>query len=127
MNYSAQNIFRGQLYRRQLFYRSFLESAPRPKLSPPDVHARAMRPASLTQTQLHQLKRKLLRAALEESGGEVGLFKQLCGAARQADELAWNESYPLLIFPCLFEELAQLAREEFDRDKPGELANSLAS
>ena len=41
-----------------------------------------------TQSQLHQLKRKLLRAALEETP-ETGSFKRLCGVANQAEDLAW--------------------------------------
>ena len=105
MNYTAQNIFR-----KWLFYRMCLESAPRPDQWQPDPCPPAKRPGSRTQSQLYQLKRKLLRVTLEEADGEARLFKQICGAANQAAELAWTESCPLLIFPCLFEELVQVAR-----------------
>jgi hypothetical protein len=71
-----------------------------------------MRPGGWTQSQLYQLKRKLLRIELEKTDGEPRLYKQICGAANQAAELAWTESCPLLIFPCLFEELVQAAREQ---------------
>ncbi|HEV2692045.1 MAG TPA: hypothetical protein VG347_04045 [Verrucomicrobiae bacterium] len=35
------------------------------------------------------------------------------GAASRAAELAWDTSCPLLVFPCLFEDLVQAAREQF--------------
>lgn len=63
-----------------------------------------------THTQLHQLKRQLLRAALEATP-QAHLFKRLCGAANQAADEAWNTSLPLLVFPCLFDELATAARQ----------------
>ena len=107
MTYTAQNIFR-----KWLFYRMCLESAPRPDQWQPDPRPPAKRPGSRTQSQLYQLKRKLLRVALEEADGEARLFKQICGAANQAAALAWTESCPLLLFPCLFEELVQAAREQ---------------
>jgi hypothetical protein len=66
---------------------------------------------SRSKSQLYQLKHELLHIALEEET-KVVLFKQICGAASHAAELAWNESCPLLIFPCLFEELVQNAREQ---------------
>ncbi len=65
-----------------------------------------------TRSQLYQLKQKLLHAALEDSI-DVALFKLLCGAANQAAEQAWCEACPLLVFPCLFEELADLVRERY--------------
>jgi hypothetical protein len=49
-----------------------------------------------THSQLHQLKRKLLRAALEETP-EARLFQRLCGAANQAAEMAWTAPCPLLV------------------------------
>ena len=71
---------------------------------------------SLTHSQLHQLKRKLLRAALEETP-ETGSFKQLCGAANQAADLAWATSHPLLVFPHLFDEMVLAGRERFQREQ----------
>jgi hypothetical protein len=55
---------------------------------------------------LHQLKLKLLKSALETTSN-ARLFKRLCGAANQAADLAWATSSPLLVFPCLFEEMAE--------------------
>jgi hypothetical protein len=43
---------------------------------------------------------------------EEVFFKPLCGAANQAAELAWDSPYPLLVFPCLFEELAQALHDQ---------------
>jgi len=68
------------------------------------------------QSQLHQLKRKLLRAVLEETP-ETGLFKRLCGAANQATELAWATSHPLLVFPHLFDEMVTAVRERFQQEQ----------
>jgi hypothetical protein len=100
----------------RLFSRSCLESSPadvEPKLF---SFSAAPRSRGRTHSQLHQLKRKLLRAALEETP-EAGLFKRLCGAANQAAELAWTTPCPLLVFPCLFEELAQVVRERFQPEQ----------
>lgn len=63
-------------------------------------------------TQLHQLKRRLLREALEVAP-ETRFFKRLCGAANQAADLAWTTSHPLLVFPCLFEEQVQQLHHDF--------------
>jgi hypothetical protein len=60
--------------------------------------------------ELHQLKRRLLRAALQETSNAI-LSKRLCGAANQAADLAWSTAHPLLVFPCLFEELANNLRQ----------------
>jgi len=58
---------------------------------------------------LHQLKGQMLRAAFEStSNGQM--LKKLCGAANEAEELAWETDYPLLLLPCLFEELAEKIR-----------------
>lgn len=62
-------------------------------------------------TQLHQLKRKLLCAALEESP-DAALFKRLCAAANDAADRSWATARPLLVFPCLFDELVQNVRQE---------------
>ena len=99
-------------YRKLLFFRSCLESSPanlEPKLFAPFL---ARRPGDRTHSQLHQLKRKLVRAAPEETPETVS-FKRLCGAANQAVKLAWATSYPLLVFPCLFDEMVRAVRERF--------------
>lgn len=66
-------------------------------------------------TQLQQLKRKLLRAALEETP-DAALFKRLCGAANDAADGASATARPLLVFPCLFQELVQDVRQEFRKE-----------
>ena len=66
-------------------------------------------------TQLQQLKRKLLRAALEETP-DAALFKRLCGAANDAADCAGATARPLLVFPCLFQELVQDVRQEFRKE-----------
>src|SRR5262249_13711484 len=58
---------------------------------------------------LNQLRLKLLESA-RETTSNAHLFKRLCGAANRAAELAWVTPYPLLVFPCLFEEMAQEMR-----------------
>jgi hypothetical protein len=75
-------------YRELLFFRSCLESSPARVERRPSSTLGATRPSDRTHSQLHQLKRKLLRVALEETP-ETRLFKRLCGAANQAAELAW--------------------------------------
>ena len=95
--------------REQMFVQSCLESAPAgiaPKRFPRFVGNGANGHAH---PQLHQLKQKLLHSALEKTA-DAALFKHLCGAANEASELAWETAYPLLIFPYLFEEMAQAIR-----------------
>jgi hypothetical protein len=111
MNYTAKNN-----YLDRIFYRSCLESSPRPVAPHRGTFPPAVRSDCRTQSQLHLLKQKLLHTALEEAN-EVGLFKSICGAANQAAELAWNAPFPLLVFPCLFEELFQIAREQFQPEQ----------
>ncbi|HNQ73687.1 MAG TPA: hypothetical protein PKN95_08800 [Verrucomicrobiota bacterium] len=55
-------------------------------------------------TRLYQLKRRLLRSALA-TAPQPEKLKSFCRAADQAAELAWKTDSPLLVFPCLFEEL----------------------
>ncbi len=74
-------------YVNQSLVRSSLESSLARVEPRPFSAFEASRPGSRTHPQLHQLKRKLLRVALEETP-ETGLFKRLCGAANQAEELA---------------------------------------
>jgi len=79
-----------------------------------------------THSQLHQLKRKLLRVALEETP-ETELFKRLCGAANQAAELAWATSNPLLVYPSLFDEMVTAVRERFQQEQISDAQSSLTS
>src|SRR6266404_846134 len=83
-------------------------------------------PSGRTHSQLHQLKRKLLRVALEETP-ETELFKRLSGAANQAAELAWATSYPLLVFPHLFDEMVKAVRERFQQEQISDGQSSLTS
>lgn len=89
--------------------RSALQSSPAPVQPRQFSISRVARSSDRTHSQLHQLKRKLLRGALEATP-EAGLFKPLCGAANQAVALAWDTSYPLLVFPLLFEEMVKTIR-----------------
>ncbi len=108
---------RGRLrYLERLFSRSCLESAPAHHECNGLLPFAATRSSSRAHAQLHQLKRNLLRAALEETP-EAGLFKRLCGAANQAAELAWSTEFPLLVFPDLFEELVCGVRTRFQREQ----------
>lgn len=96
-------------YLESLFSRSCLESAPARVERAPVPLFGATRSSSRAHSQLHQLKRNLLRTALDETP-EPRLFKRLCGAANQAAELAWATDFPLLVFPGLFEELIRAVR-----------------
>ena len=113
-------------YFNQSLFLSRMESSPtnfEPKVFAP---FRASRPSGRTHSQLHQLKRKLLRAALEETP-ENGLLKRLCGAANLAVELAWATSYPLLVFPHLFDEMVKAVRERFQQEQISDAQFSLTS
>jgi len=115
-------------YRDLPLFRLRLESLParvEPNLFAP-FPFRATRPTGRTYSQLHQLKRKLLRSALEETPETVS-FKRLCGAANQAAELAWATSYPLLVFPCLFDEMVKAVRERFQHEQISDAQSSLTS
>ncbi len=95
-----------------LFVRSCLEAAPRPVKSPARAYFRIMRQCDSQHSQLHQLKQRLLHAVLEETP-DAELFKRLCGAANEAAERAWDTECPILIFPCLFEEMVREIRGPF--------------
>jgi hypothetical protein len=113
-------------YLDQSLFLSRLKSSPtnfEPKVFAP---FRASRPSGRTHSQLHQLKRKLLRAALEETP-ETGSCKQLCGAANQAADLAWATSHPLLVFPHLFDEMVAAVRERFQQEQISDAQSSLMS
>jgi len=56
-------------------------------------------------TRLFEIKQRLLHAALERTSVPRAQ-KELCGAANAAAAAAWETSCPLLVYPCLFEEMA---------------------
>ena len=109
----------------QSFSRSHLESPPIDVEPKPFAPFRASRPNDRTYSQLHQLKRKLLRTVLEETP-ETGSFKRLSRAANQAAELAWATSYPLLIYPCLFDEIVRMREELSQQEQIGDASSCLA-
>lgn len=96
----------------RLFVRSCVESSPRPVEVKPFTFSRQAAYNGRAHTQLHQLKRRLLREALEETP-DLALYKRLCGAANQAADAAWTTDHPLLVFPCLFAEMIQNIRTHF--------------
>jgi hypothetical protein len=57
---------------------------------------------------LEQLKGRLLQQALQEAV-DPEFYAPLRRAANEAAALAWATTYPLLLFPTLFEEKAQAA------------------
>jgi len=71
------------------------------------AHARTDEGSNLP---LHELKRRMLVDALEQTP-DTGLFKRLCGAANQAADLAWETAAPALTFPTFFEDLVRSIRE----------------
>lgn len=106
-----------------IFIRSCLESAPvgrRPVRI--TVRMASKRPAS---ARLHELKQQLLHAALEQAT-HPQLRKQLCGAANTAAELAWETDAPLLVFPCLFEEMARPIQQRFLQEEHWAAGNAAA-
>jgi hypothetical protein len=100
----------------RLPFRRCLERAPspiQPRLFAPFHH----RPTGdRMHTELQQLKRQLLHKALEETP-DTALFKPLCAAANDAADRSWGTPRPLLVLPCLFEELVQKIRQEFRAQK----------
>src|SRR5206468_12196540 len=64
--------------------------------------------------ELERLKGRLLEEALREKT-EPELDTALRRAANEAAALAWATWYPLLLFPELFEEKAQFAAEQAER------------
>ena len=68
---------------------------------------------ALHETELERLKGRLLRQALQEATAEAGA--SLRRAADEAAALAWATWYPLLLFPQLFAEKAELAARQTAR------------
>jgi len=60
-------------------------------------------PYHSAQGRLPQLKLRLLRELLE-AGATPDSARSLRQAANHAEALAWETPYPLLVFPCLFDE-----------------------
>ena len=63
------------------------------------------------ETELEQLKQDLLRHLLKETP-ETELNAPLRRAANEAAALAWLTPFPLLLFPTLFEEKVETARQQ---------------
>lgn len=106
-------------YRERTFLRSCLESAPA-KIMPGRRPALGLKGLYRPGLQLHQLKQDLLHAALAQTN-DLGICKQLCRAANEAADLAWETTQPMLVFPCLFEEMAgavwpRRQQNEFEED-----------
>src|SRR5262245_11114536 len=69
---------------------------------------------ALEESALELLKDRLLRYRLNESGlAEVNA--RLRRAANEAAALAWTTTFPLLVFPALFEEKASVALQQAQR------------
>jgi hypothetical protein len=103
MERTKMNRTKSNFNAERIFLRSCLESAPQTaQLRSFNFRATAPQRAP---TRLHQLKQKLLHTALEQTV-VPHVQRMLCGAANVAAEMAWNTANPLLLFPCLFEEIA---------------------
>jgi len=77
------------------------------------------------EAELERLKERLLAEWLERRG-QPQFGSHLRGAANEAAALAWVTRYPLLVFPALFEEKADVAllraaRQEQIRQRSREL------
>ena len=68
---------------------------------------------ALHETELEKLKGRLLGQALQQTDAEDGA--SLRRAADEAAALAWTTWYPLLLFPLLFAEKAELAARQTAR------------
>ena len=67
-------------------------------------------------TELERLKDRLLLERLNETS-EPELNARLRRAANEAAALAWFTTFPLLVFPTLFEEKALTARIQAQKQK----------
>jgi len=99
-------------YVERLFVRSCLECSPEPNDHHHWLPFELLHSGTFAYTQLYQLKNKLLHEALE-SPFEVLPPQKICGLANQAAKQAWNARFPVLVFPCMFEEILRQARERF--------------
>jgi hypothetical protein len=66
------------------------------------------------ETELEQLKNRLLRQTLNELAA-IGANVFVRRAANEAAALAWDTRFPLLVFPALFEEKTQNALVQAER------------
>jgi hypothetical protein len=99
----------------RVFLRACLESAPNgAQLRGFNLWAAGQPRAS---TPFHVLKQKILQIALRQTALPHAQ-RQLCGAANLAAEMAWETACPLLLFPCLFEEMATKILNRFVLDEP---------
>jgi hypothetical protein len=97
------------------FLRSCLESAPQ---GAPQRNFNLWSGAQQrAPARLHVLKQKLLQTTLKRTA-LPHVQRQLCGAASLAAEMAWDTAAPLLLFPCLFEEMAANILLRFFLDEP---------
>lgn len=96
---NTSSIFRAK----RLFLRSCLESTPNGSQWRGFNVNRDQKRSS--PTRLNELKQKLLQAELERTALPQAQ-RQLCGAANTAAEMAWETACPLLVYPCLFNEMA---------------------
>jgi hypothetical protein len=71
---------------------------------------------AVLESEFERLKGKLLLVRLRETPG-AGLNSQLRRAANEAAALAWITPYPLLLFPLLFDEKAETALRQADRQE----------
>jgi hypothetical protein len=100
---------------KRLFLRSCLESTPNgSKLRGFNVNPDKKRRSP---TRLSELKQKLLQAVLEQTALPQAQ-RQLCGAANTAAEMAWETACPLLVYPCLFDEMAATVLNHHSVEEP---------
>lgn len=97
------------------FLRSCLESVPQGAQSRSFNMWGANQPR--TPTRLPVLKQKLLQKVLDQTS-LPHVQRQLCGAANLAAEMVWDTACPLLLFPCLFEEMAADVLNRYVLDEP---------
>jgi len=69
---------------------------------------------AIQETELERLKNRLLQERLAQIN-ETGLTARLRRAANEAASLAWVTTFPLLVFPVLFEEKARTAQLQAGR------------
>lgn len=115
MKEAIMNNATATAHRKEMFVRSCLESAPHGAGGGSGTfQGPGSRPGP---ARLHVLKQNLLQAALQQTT-LPRLHKQLCGAANTAAELAWDTAFPLLAFPCLFEERTRALFNRFAHEPP---------
>jgi hypothetical protein len=76
------------------------------------VHAVPFRGAR--ETELEQLKTRLLRQALD-AAADAEFYAPLRRAANEAAAVAWMTPFPLLFLPTLFDEKVTAARRQYER------------